>query len=898
MKDRLIGTWTAALVAVISLFACGVAQADINAASLAVPAIGTSGPASLYPSTIDVTAPQGPNHRAHVTVQLTGVTDPCPRELAVLLVHNGVDAYPLMHNAGGCQPMQGTILILDEREQNVIPENPSPTAPPYGPLHYAKPTRYGAMPTFPAPAPQGARYHPTVPDLVTVNGTWSLYVIDTGGSGRGVIAGGWALMFHHSVQSFQETVIDVPGGNPPGAARQYPIVFDLSSVHPGLRIDPSRLSVELHIEHERPRDLQILLESPTRERVVLMANAGGSTRVDRALVFADFDNVPSVPFDAPITERVYRPGSAYGTVLLPPPAPDLPYERSFNAVNGIPLAGLWKLWVFDSVPQSANGRIKKAAMYYFAGEDLPRVTLAASTPAAATANQPFVRVEAHTERVVTTDRPAGVVLWRVINGGTFYAAGTFDITPGTGDITADVPVKKGENRIDIIPVNGFDEPMSTGITRTVREFTYALAEGATGEFFDLDVTLANAGNMAAPIAIDFLPEGGAPILTTNTVPANAPLQIRADLVTDRGATSTVVHSTEAVPLAIERTMSWDARGYGGHGSGAASPARRWLFAEGSQGFFHTYVMLANDHANDVAVRVKFLVEGGGVVTHDVTVPARSRQTIDAGTLPAVVGRSFGLDITAEAPIIAERAMYFSMGTDRLFDGGHESAGVNETSTRWFLAEGATGPFFDCFVLLSNPNDAPARVRLTYLLPDGATYAQDVRMAPNSRETINVETVAPLLANAAVSTMVIADVGIVVERAMYWPNVAVGWREAHNSFGVTQTGLRWGLADGRLGGPRGYETYILLANPNAHAAEVQLRFLQSGAEVTRLYTLPPTSRLSISASEIEELRDGVFGAEIQVLNAQPIAVEKALYWNADGEIWAAGTNVTATRLPPR
>ena len=46
---------------------------------------------------------------------------------------------------------------------------------------------------------------------------------------------------------------------------------------------------------------------------------------------------------------------------------------------------------------------------------------------------------------------------------------------------------------------------------------------------------------------------------------------------------------------------------------------------------------------------------------------------------------------------------------RLFEGGHESAGVNAPSTRWFLAEGATGSFFDCFVLLGNPNAAPANV---------------------------------------------------------------------------------------------------------------------------------------------------------------------------------------------
>jgi len=34
-----------------------------------------------------------------------------------------------------------------------------------------------------------------------------------------------------------------------------------------------------------------------------------------------------------------------------------------------------------------------------------------------------------------------------------------------------------------------------------------------------------------------------------------------------------------------------------------------------------------------------------------------------------------------------------------------------------------------------------------------------------------------------------------------------------------------------------------------------------------------------------------------LNYQPIVVEKAMYWNSGGEIWAAGTGVVATPLPP-
>jgi hypothetical protein len=67
----------------------------------------------------------------------------------------------------------------------------------------------------------------------------------------------------------------------------------------------------------------------------------------------------------------------------------------------------------------------------------------------------------------------------------------------------------------------------------------------------------------------------------------------------------------------------------------------------------------------------------------------------------------------------------------------------------------------------------------------------------------------------------------------------------------------------------------------------------------LSTAAAPSRLNVHVSDdAPGLGEGVFTAEIQVLNFQPIAVEKAMYWNAIGMIWAAGTNVTATRMPPR
>jgi hypothetical protein len=68
-------------------------------------------------------------------------------------------------------------------------------------------------------------------------------------------------------------------------------------------------------------------------------------------------------------------------------------------------------------------------------------------------------------------------------------------------------------------------------------------------------------------------------------------------------------------------------------------------------------------------------------------------------------------------------------------------------------------------------------------------------------------------------------------------------------------------------------------------------------VTEHHTVAPTSRLNIQASQVPGLGEGQFSAEIRVSNEQPIVVEKAMYWSSDGLIWAGGTNVTATRLPP-
>jgi hypothetical protein len=480
--------------------------------------------------------------------------------------------------------------------------------------------------------------------------------------------------------------------------------------------------------------------------------------------------------------------------------------------------------------------------------------------------------------------PGGIVL-----GGS-GATRTITLTPA--------PHEHGTARITVIVDDGTIALRQDFILTVQPSPTYYLAEGATGAFFDTDLLLANPNDAPAPITITFFKEDGSTIVQDRTLAPLSRTTMQVDVIPGLEATSfsTQVISTANLPLAVERTMRWDASGYGASGEKATDgAASTWYFAEGSQGFFSTYFLLVNPGAAASVAHVTYFREGEPAIVRDYPLLPASRFTIDAGAEPDLANRSFGAQIVFDQPGVAERAMYF--GTNPFWSGGHDSAGVTAPSRTWFLAEGATGSFFNTFVLLVNPGANDAHATLTYFTPSGPPITRVHAIAAGLRLTINLADEDPSLASAAISTQVQSSRPILVERSQYWPQPA--WYEGHNSFGVTDLGTHWGLAEGRVGGAAGYQTYILLANPGTMAADVTVRLLRtSGAPIVKTFTVAPATRFNVAitgpGSDAPELIDEAFGAVIE--STQPIAVERAMYSNANGVIWAAGTNATATRLP--
>jgi glucose/arabinose dehydrogenase len=433
-------------------------------------------------------------------------------------------------------------------------------------------------------------------------------------------------------------------------------------------------------------------------------------------------------------------------------------------------------------------------------------------------------------------------------------------------------------------------------------FTRQLAEGASSSFFETSVSLMNPNSQPARVVLRFLKDTATTVTWPVTIAPRRRLTINPGQLASVNSSSfaTIVESDQEV--VVERTMTWDQSNYGAHTEKAiAGPASNWFFAEGSQGFFLSYVLLTNPSTSQNRASVRFLRENGGPIVQEFTLAPLSRRTIDCGAIASLANASFGIEVTfLDAPGAAERAMYFGLPPDRLFKAGHESAGVTAPSTEWFLAEGATGGFFETFVLIANPNSAAADVTVTYLTETGQTVTRSKTVPANARLTVNIEAEgSTTLANAAVATRVLANIPVVVERAQYWPNAPSQWYEAHNAFGVTTAGTRWGLAEGQTGRFETASSYILLANNTNTSATVTIDFIREvDIPLTRTFTVPGNSRFNVStgpSTTVPELDSERFGAV--VTSTVPIVVERALYWNANAEFWSAGTNATATALLP-
>lgn len=441
-------------------------------------------------------------------------------------------------------------------------------------------------------------------------------------------------------------------------------------------------------------------------------------------------------------------------------------------------------------------------------------------------------------------------------------------------------------------------------------FTLHLAEGGQTAFFSTVVALLNVSDTAAAANVRLLRPHGEPIARGQPV---APHSSAFGLVQGMSPDSATEYSIQVesdVRLVASRTMQWDLRdGFGAHAAGAVdAPSLVWYFAEGATHWrFDLFYLLENPNDTVADVEITFLrPQGAPIVTRHALAPL-SRSTIWVDTIPGLENTDVAgiVRVLNGRPIVAERAMYLSR-PDQLFTAGHASAGVPAPSARWFLADGATGDFFDTFILVANTNAEDASVRVTYFLPDGTMLTKHHVVAGASRHNIWVDLEDPALANTAVSALVesVNDVPIVVERSMWWPGpTCETWYEAHNSPGAVAPGILWTIAGGEVGMRWATETYLLVLNTADHEALARITlYFVDGTTAEKLVAIGPRRRLNVPVGALEAGFGVIawnrhFGAAIESLgnDPAPLVVERSMYWNPQDVPWGAGTNVSAVRL---
>lgn len=181
------------------------ATAPSNANDMQIP---TSGPATIYPTVLNVSGVTGTITK--VRVRMNNLAHSIPDDLDVMVVGPQGQNALLMSDVGGSNTIPSPIgLVFDDEAPASLPDSGQITDGTY------RPTNFGAGDTFnaPAPAPSGTSALSTFVGT-NPNGQWQLFIMDdTGPSGSGFMSAGWALEISTSNTSITPDIADFDGDN-------------------------------------------------------------------------------------------------------------------------------------------------------------------------------------------------------------------------------------------------------------------------------------------------------------------------------------------------------------------------------------------------------------------------------------------------------------------------------------------------------------------------------------------------------------------------------------------------------------------------------------------------------------------------------------------------------------
>jgi hypothetical protein len=205
----------------------------------------------------------------------------------------------------------------------------------------------------------------------------------------------------------------------------------------------------------------------------------------------------------------------------------------------------------------------------------------------------------------------------------------------------------------------------------------------------------------------------------------------------------------------------------------------------------------------------------------------------------------------------------------------QGAQVYSAAHNFYFAEGYTGPGFQEYLCLGNPEPAAASATITYMFGDGTTRRQPLTVPAGSRATVDVNGAAG--PGESVSALVQCDLPIAAERPMYFDYDGV-WTGGHDVMGATSTSNYWFFAEGYTG--PGFEEWICVLNPGDEIANLTFRFQteEAGPILRDGITLDPHSRGSFL---VNDFLGQNYQSSLALESSQPVVAERPMYFDYSG-----------------
>lgn len=326
-------------------------------------------------------------------------------------------------------------------------------------------------------------------------------------------------------------------------------------------------------------------------------------------------------------------------------------------------------------------------------------------------------------------------------------------------------------------------------------------------------------------------------------------------------------------------------------NGATAPSQTWYFAEGFiNADFMEYLLFFNPGEEPVNALTTYHPEGREPIVENYLLPPGSRQTISVNGvsgMPSSIGHA--TSVQADGPIVVQQSEYYNWAGRR---GGGTTIGATAPSNTWYFAEGFCGGLFHTFLLLFNPGDKEATVHVSYIIEGGNPYFHDFTMPPDSRGTTWVNAL-PGLSGKGVSIRVDSSEPLVAQRTMFfdWSGQPYQVNGGDAAMGMTEPAKTWYLAEGCTG--YYFDEYILILNPTAQMATINVEFDTTRGPVPYACQVPPFARGTISVDSIPGLQSVETGAVVS--SDTDIIVERSMYYTRDsrrGGHVANGVNETS------